>query len=196
MSSHAREAALLPNYNRKLDYYSPASPPGLYRLLEEVGAPTTGSMLDVGCGDGRAAQYAIQHDMTYVGIDYSPDRVNKARGHYRTVPAAHPPVFACGDLYTTLPHFATGISLIFCCELLEHLEEPAKIWAEMKRIVAADGMVVCSCPVNMPHENHLQVFENEDELHKMFPGITTCQIMQFDTPGKRKRDHFTFTFSL
>lgn len=189
---HPKEAELLANYNAKLDYYSPASPKELTRLMLAVDAPVSGHMLDVGCGDGRAYHYAYKHTMTYVGIDYSAARISKARETQGQIPNnPNVPSFMCADLYEALENINPGYNLVFCCELLEHLEEPTRVWEEMKRI--ATEMVVCTTPVDMPHQNHLQVFKDDAAIHEAFPGIATLTRMKFKTPGGHDREHFVFT---
>lgn len=189
---HKEEARLLKNYNAKPDYYSPSRPKDITRVMLTVDAPCSGDMLDVGCGDGRGYHYAYKHGMTYNGIDYSETRIAKARETQGQIPNnPNRPTFVCGDLYEVLPSINPAFDLIWCCELLEHLEEPEIIWGEMLRLNG--GMIVASVPVDMPHENHLSVFKTEEEVLIRFPSINTITRMSFETPGKHQREHFIFT---
>lgn len=186
LMEHPREAELLPHYDNKLDYYSPASEPDLSKILEVAGAPTSGVMLDVGCGDGRASQYATERGMGYMGVDYSSKRIEQAIKLYGETDLRK---FIVGDLYETLPVFTEGdrFSLIWCCELLEHLEEPERIWELMKQLVTPGGRVVCTCPVNMPYVAHLQVYEDNDAITRAFAPDLLFHHMTH-------RDHFVFTW--
>jgi len=189
-----KEASLIPYYDGKLEYYSPAAETELTRIMNKVVAPVEGSMLDVGCGDGRASLYSKKHGMDYVGADYSQARVSKARSVYgQTVDGRRPVIFMCTNIYDLLPAIAAeSYELIWCCELLEHLEQPTVIWEAMQRLCR--GMVVCTCPVNMPYASHLQVFKNDEQLHATFPGITNLHHMRFPTGHGKKREHFIFTY--
>lgn len=189
-----KEAQLISYYDNKLEYYSPASEAEMARIMLRVDAPTAGDMLDVGCGDGRASVYAVRHNMCYVGVDYSQQRITKAREEYgQTAPVKTRPSFMCTDIYEFLPNVSPkGYDLVWCCELLEHLEQPTVIWEAMKRV--AKKMVVCTCPVNMPYHAHLQVFKTDKQIHNTFPGITSLTRMRFSTGRGKKREHFVFTY--
>lgn len=190
LPTYDEEAKLLQNYELKLQYYSPADQKNITRMLKKANAPEDGDMLDVGCGDGRAYWYAHRHNMSYVGVDYSAARVAKAKEETMLdIPVS--PVFHCADLYKFLPIINGRFSLVFCCEVLEHLKNPSLIWEHIKQRTGI--MAVCSVPVNMPHKNHLQVYRNEAQLREAFPGITNLYSMMFDT-GSRKRKHFVFTY--
>lgn len=191
MTNRPREQALKSYYDNKLSYYSPANLADMIRIMALVGPPTpaSGHLLDVGCGDGRAAEWAKTFGYRYTGIDYSEARIAKAREYFGDQIEQQ---WVAGDLYETLPLLSPGYEFIWCCELLEHLEQPEIIWAEMQRLCS--GMVVCTCPVNMPYKSHLQVFKNDVDLHVKFPGITNIYRVHCQTPGGNLREHFVFTY--
>jgi len=191
MIPRPKEAELQSYYDGKLNYYSPAGP-DLERLMALADAPESGAMLDVGCGDGRASEYATRRGMEYCGIDYSAQRIFKAREKYGHPEEGDRPAFWAADLYDALPSVNPGYELIWCCELLEHLEYPEKIWEEMKRLCL--GVVVATCPVNMPYHAHLQVFENEEQLHEKFSDIDRIQRVHCQTLQRNLREHFLFTY--
>jgi len=145
-------------------------------------------MLDVGCGDGRASAWCHTYGMGYLGIDYSPKRIEFARelqnsnGHTNLL-------FFHGDLYAALPELKkSAYGFIWCAELLEHLEEPKVIWDEMQRLVAPGGMILCTCPVDMPYSAHLQVWKTDDEINELF---APSRLWHHETAT---RDHFCFTW--
>ena len=194
MATRAKERELLPHYDNKLQYYSPSDGPDLFAIMELADAPTHGHMIDIGCGDGRAYEYAAAHGMDYTGVDYSPRRISLARELYGQMHTKERrPGFLCGDLYEALPHIHHGHELAFCCEVLEHLEEPELIWEQMQRLVrqpkGRNGLVVCTCPVNMPYKAHLQVYRTDADIKAAFkPSF----IRRYRTV---KREHFVFGWS-
>lgn len=193
VKEHKLERALIKHYDANLTYYSPASDT-IFDIMKKVSAPVEGSMLDVGCGDGRAYMYAKRNEMSYVGVDYSQNRISKAQDTYFAMLQEDEirPVFRHTDVYEALPNTNPGYELVICFELLEHLEEPEVIWAEMKRI--ATQLVVCTCPVNMPHKAHLQVFVDEAALRDKFTDITSVTRIKCKTHGGKMREHFLFTY--
>lgn len=190
-----KERELQSYYDAKPKYYSPAELSVLNQIAELAKAPQAGHMLDVGCGDGRAYRYAAQFGMSYTGIDYSQQRVRAAREKHLRIDIEGPTVaFICADLYESLPNIncnaAAGAGcydFAWCCEVLEHMTQPAKIWKEMLRL---SELVVCTVPVNMPHEAHLQVWKTEAELKSTFQHITSIDTIACRTPGGRSRQHF------
>lgn len=148
-------------------------------------------MLDVGCGDGRAYG-ALKGRFKYVGVDYSEQRVLLARQCFEGDDNAR---FIARDLYDELPHLdSESFELVWCCELLEHLENPEEIWDLMKVLCKPGGKVVCTCPVNMPHEAHLHVWKDAAELQQAFPDIKELRYVSCKTPGGHWRRHFVFTW--
>ncbi len=184
---HSKEQELVSFYDNKLEYYSPATTEQLQRIATLVNAPTEGKMLDVGCGDGRACHYAVNHGMAYTGIDYSAKRIKKAREEF-----GYGPELIVGDVYEVLENSLPQYDFIWCCELLEHLEEPERIWRAMQTLCC--GMVVCTVPVDMPYHAHLQVFKDDAAIHEAFTGITRLTHVWCPTPGGNMRDHFVFTW--
>lgn len=191
-----REQELKAYYDNKLTYYSPANFKDMTRIMSLVGVPRCihHRMLDVGCGDGRALDWAYTHGFLYTGIDYSQARITKAHKSYSDYGDQDFPLWIAGDLYEILPLMKSDYELIWCCELLEHLEQPELVWAEMKRLCT--GKVVCTCPVNMPYKSHLQVFKDDADLHAMFPDITRIHRIHCATPGGKQREHFVFTYEV
>ena len=191
MTLSKREQELIKHYDGKLEYYSPAGD-DLEDIMDQVMAPNTkgGRMLDIGCGDGRACVYAVKNEMKYVGVDYSEARIKKAQETYPSELCT----FLHADIYEWLPTLNKQFDLIFCCELLEHLEKPEVIWEHMKRLCGPAGVVVCTCPVNMPHKAHLQVIKNPTELRERFPDIYELSFISCRTPGGKQRKHFLFTY--
>lgn len=187
-----QEQNLRAYYDKKLEYYSPASRESLFAIMKLVRAPTTGHMLDVGCGDGRACEYAHEHDMEYTGVDYSLSRIQLARQNY---PRGHNDesrltAFHHSDVYESLQNTNPGYSLIWCCEVLEHLADPVVVWNQMLRI---SPFVVCTVPVDMPHKAHLQVWKTAKSLRSDFRLISAIDTVACRTPGGMMRKHFVMT---
>lgn len=163
------EAALMPHYDDNLQYYSPLQDRDETRkIFDAVGIrpERAGSVLDVGCGDGRLAAHFLPRTQ-FVGVDASEPRVQMAVGKFPN----HQ--WFCGDVYAVLedldqirqddndnePLFDLGVAV----EVLEHLENPEHVVELMRRLCVT---VLGTVPINMPYEAHLQVYEDVDAVHE------------------------------
>jgi len=85
------------------------------------------SVLEVGCGPGDLAAAIVPSNVTYLGIDIDLQEVETARVRYPNLS------FAVGSAYD-LPVETKSMDLVIACEVLEHLEDPAKALAEIDRV--------------------------------------------------------------
>jgi SAM-dependent methyltransferase len=112
---------------------------GFYNKLGSVIsglAPKTA--LDAGCGEGETISRLgdiLPPDL--VGFDLNPDSVDYCR---QLFPAMR---FSVEDIYR-LPYAGAGFDLVFCLEVLEHLERPLDAVRELARVCRKD--IVISVP--------------------------------------------------
>jgi SAM-dependent methyltransferase len=100
------------------------------------------SVCDIGCGVGDllAAAAAVNPQASLAGLDFSEAAVARARGRF---PGAELRRHVIAD---TLP-FETGrFDVVFCTDVMEHLEHRDRIAAELVRICAPGGTVVIVVP--------------------------------------------------
>ncbi len=85
-------------------------------------------VLEVGCGEGRLAHHLVTSGPApdaFEACDVSIDRV---------APGLHPLIrFQQASIYE-LPFEDRSFDLVVCCEVLEHLEDPAQGLAEVARV--------------------------------------------------------------
>lgn len=100
-------------------------------------APST--LLDAGCGEGFVAEIFQQRlpNASIVGFDVLDDSVTLAQ---RRNPDG---LFTLGDIYN-IDHPDNSFDVVYCFEVLEHLEEPDRALAAMARV--ASRAVVMSVP--------------------------------------------------
>jgi ubiquinone/menaquinone biosynthesis C-methylase UbiE len=85
------------------------------------------SVLDVGCGEGLLADHLIRlrRPARFEGVDVELDRL---------APGLHPDLkFKAASVYQ-LPYPDRSVDLVVCCEVLEHLHDPAAGLAELVRV--------------------------------------------------------------
>ena len=108
--------------------------PVVWSILESVPPQHT---LDAGCGTGRHARHLADLGHRVIGVDGSPEMLEKARA---VVPEAN---FREGDL-TSIPLDPEAVDLAVCALALEHVEDLAAAIAELHRVVRPGGRVVLS----------------------------------------------------
>ena len=106
-------------------------------VRELLGSIEYGSVLEVGCGPGDLASRILPPQVDYLGIDIDETEIEIARKQ-------HPQLsFQAGSAYE-LPVESNSFDLVIACEVLEHLEDPAKALAEIDRV--ANRWVLVSVP--------------------------------------------------
>ncbi|HEX3528896.1 MAG TPA: nucleoside 2-deoxyribosyltransferase [Thermoanaerobaculia bacterium] len=90
--------------------------------------------LDLGCGDGNFLFNVTADEKT--GVDVS---VEMIRRHHHRLPAA---TFLLADCQRPLPLAPAAFDVVHCSFLLDHLADPDACLREMRRLVAADGVVL------------------------------------------------------
>jgi len=94
-------------------------------LYLETGAAR---VLEVGCGEGRLAQQLIRAAR--------PARFEACDVELRPIPDLDPQIALREASIYALPYPAASFDLVICCEVLEHLADPAAGLAELARVSA------------------------------------------------------------
>lgn len=135
-----------------------------YQTLESVIKPVKPvKILDVGSGEGftlvRLSRCKIGKILE--GVDYSEDALKLGRKMYPNINLKQ------GDIYK-LPYRDNSFDLLICTEVLEHLQNPQKAIAELKRVTSK--YVVFSVPnepfftlANFLRGKYLKTFGNHPE---------------------------------
>jgi SAM-dependent methyltransferase len=128
---------------------------GYRTVIERLGS---GTMLDVGCGQGFESARFLAPDRVVVGADYSADAVDAASGRWggEGLHVAQMNALSLG--------FAEG-SFRWACSshLIEHFDDPEGHVRELSRVLADDGTVFFLTP-NAPAD-----FENPFHIHLFEP---------------------------
>jgi SAM-dependent methyltransferase len=122
-----------PTYDGPLRLFSIEEPPMQHRL----DAWPTGEVLDAACGTGRYAVRLAERGHTVVGVDQSPDMLERARAK---VPGGR---FLEGGL-TELPLPDASVDAAVCALALVHVPEVGPAVAELARVVRPGGRILLS----------------------------------------------------
>ena len=96
-----------------------------------------GAALDAACGSGRHARRLVELDHQVVGVDSSPDMLEKARA---SLPQA---AFHEGEL-AALPLESASFDVVVCALALEHVLDLNSAIAELSRVLRPGGRMVLS----------------------------------------------------
>lgn len=159
---YKKEQELLAHYNSNVNYSS-VNVEKFFDLFPEIDFKDK-KILDLGCGDGRFSQYLkIALGASPFGIDFSKERINKARKNSLGIN------YFCIDCYKYTEEYSTEewgkFDLVLMTEVIEHLEDPKRLSLALSKI--SNG-IFGSVPLNFPYIAHLQVFKNKTQFKKFF----------------------------
>jgi len=101
-------------------------------------------LLDVGVGTGRAVRYieaaGVADRLELIGIDVATDRL--------VFPERW--ILVRGDIEKGLPFADDSFDVVTCEQVLEHVHDPARLVAEMDRILRPGGLLVVGTPIFPP----------------------------------------------
>ena len=115
----------------------------------------SGTMLDVGCGEGRHIFGIMQEhpEMKCIGLDMDNDSLHKAEEGYEYFKSISNvgAEFLKGSAYS-LPFLDNSLDLIVCSEVLEHLHQYNDAVKEIHRVLKPSGKFYASVPASWPEK--------------------------------------------
>ena len=98
--------------------------------------PRGRTALDVGCGGGLLAEECARLGLLVTGIDPSTRSVLTAQEHAAQSDLTINYLAGVGEM---LPFAEASYDVVFCCDVLEHLESPTRVIAESSRVLKPNG---------------------------------------------------------
>lgn len=104
---------------------------------------TKGRLLDVGCHSGLLTKEIIKHvkPVEIYGIDISAKSIEKARERIKNGK------FKIADAHN-LPYKNSFFDVLFCLEMLEHVDYPKIVIQELYRVLKKDGYAIILVPTD------------------------------------------------
>jgi 2-polyprenyl-6-hydroxyphenyl methylase/3-demethylubiquinone-9 3-methyltransferase len=99
--------------------------------------PAPCRVLDLGCGGGFLSNYLAERGHAVTGVDTTAENLAVARANDRSRTATYELADACA-----LPYGRNSFDVVCAMDLLEHVEEPARVIAEASRVLAPGGLFV------------------------------------------------------
>jgi len=116
--------------------------------LDHLPAPY-GRVLDVGCGEGGAAQLLRDGGASWItGIELLPEPAEVARGVYDEV--------LVGDALEQVPDASGPFDTILCYDVLEHLYDPLSLLRALRDVAAPGGRL----HVSIPNASHVSLLRD------------------------------------
>ncbi len=159
---HPREHELLAHYATHLEYFTPLdSPEKVREIVELAEMKRGGTVLDLGCGDGRIAKILASHfGMRVVGVDYCEERLEKAKTLCNGLDCE----FILDDVNCFCRRNDRSYDYAILVEVLEHLEHPEQILNLLRPKIRKK--IIGSVPLRDPYRAHLQVFDSPEEIER------------------------------
>ena len=99
--------------------------------------PTGLDVLDVGCGGGLLAEEFARLGCAVTGVDPSQESVTAARAHAAAQGLAIDYRSGRGE---ALPFASDSFDVVYCCDVLEHVDDLGQVIAETARVLKPGGV--------------------------------------------------------
>ena len=121
-----------------------------FREISNITEPVGGKILDVGSADGTFSKIILDKSNAdeLIGMEVLGSSVNWANKHWMKHPAAAGQArmkFIVGDAHR-LKFNNNSFDAVFILEVLEHVEDPAKVLSEVNRVLKKGGYGVFLVP--------------------------------------------------
>ena len=118
------------------------------------------NIIELGCGLSPMLEYAC-HFREKTGVDFSRETIKKASELYPEVK------YICADVVDT--GIFNKFDVVVAGEVIEHLEKPELLIAEMERLGRIGGIIILSTPIlEFEDKEHLWEFDEDYFINKGF----------------------------
>lgn len=144
MSDDGRVVSTREGYDRWAEVYDDEANPLVIlegpEVARALGAVRGLEILDVGCGTGRHAVQLAGGGAKVTGVDFSSGMLDKARAK----PGGEAVRFIHQDAAGALPFEAGSFDRVISCLVVDHVQDLASFFGELRRVCREDGFIVIS----------------------------------------------------
>lgn len=149
-------------------------------LVDRLGLdPASLSALDVGCGGGLLAEEFARLGCRVTGVDPSERSLETARAHARESGLEIDYRTGVGE---DLPVEDAAFDVVYCCDVLEHVDSVPKVVAEIGRALKPGGIFLYDTINRTPLSNLVFIKVVQDWLHLLPQDLHAYE--QFVTPAE------------
>lgn len=125
-------------------------------------------VLDLGCGPGQFAQYAlhIKPNLNYTGIDFSAEGIKRANARGTSGK------FYCADITTIDTTKYAKTTAVLLLEVLEHITKDTQLLHSIK-----NKLLICTVP-NFSAVSHVRYFNNIQAVEKRYSKVCTIKTIK------------------
>jgi len=110
------------------------------RVISELKIDPNGKIaLEVGSGGGILAEEIHKMGFRTSGIDPAEESVNTARQHAKSQGFDIHYELGSGE---AIPYSDASVDVVFCCDVLEHVQDLPKVISEISRVLKPDGVFI------------------------------------------------------
>jgi SAM-dependent methyltransferase len=122
----------------------PRGPELLYELVREMALPAGSVAVDVGCGEGRhSGRLAERFELTVTGLDPVPRQIELAKASLASLdPEVRERVRVALGAAEALPLEDGTVDLVWCRDVLVHVADLDRAYAEFQRVLRPSGRVL------------------------------------------------------
>jgi 2-polyprenyl-6-hydroxyphenyl methylase / 3-demethylubiquinone-9 3-methyltransferase len=95
------------------------------------------TVLDVGCGGGYLSEEFAKLGFEVTGVDPAPESLECARRHAEHAGLSISYLSGSGE---RLPASDSSFDIVLCCDVLEHVDSPDRVLAEIARVLRPGGL--------------------------------------------------------
>lgn len=147
-------------------------------VVEPIGIPAGGKVVDAGCGIGGTALYiAKHHDCSVVGVNISDEQLRMATERAEKAGAGDSVTFEYANCSSHLPFDDDSIDIVVSIESACHYDDRQKFVAECARILKAGGKLSI---VDWMAKDGLSPLEYQNSIQ---PICDSWHLQDLETPG-------------
>jgi ubiquinone/menaquinone biosynthesis C-methylase UbiE len=147
-------------------------------VLNQISDSKGKRILDVGCGDGVLSYLLSQKGAFVIGVDSSDKAIKFAKKKTRNIRNIE---FIKASAYY-LPFKRDSFDYVVSSDVIEHLQEPQKMLAEIKRVYNRKGKVIITTPLRFTDEPldkmHVQEFFESEFRRLLSDYFTEIEIIK------------------